>query len=175
MLFKLLFGTYAYVLHLFYGILDLLPQFLRSPIFKLVFGGYMGNGTYIDYKCYFRYPSRIRIGNNTTINRSCSFYGSYHHNDVIISIGNNVAIAPSCSFFAAGHDINSASLKNTAKSITVGDKVWIGGESIILGGADIGEGAVIAAGSLVRGSVEPYTVVGGIPAKFIKQRDILYP
>ena len=55
--------------------------------------------------------------------------------------------------------------------IVIGDDVWIGCSSQILSGVTIGNGAVIAAGSLVNKDVAPYSIVAGIPAKFIKYRD----
>lgn len=54
----------------------------------------------------------------------------------------------------------------------VGDYVWIGARSVILQGVTIGEGAVVAAGSVVSKDVPAYTVVGGCPARVIKQREV---
>lgn len=52
----------------------------------------------------------------------------------------------------------------------IGDDVWIGTHTIIMTGVRIGNGAIVAAGSVVTKDVEPYTIVGGVPAKFIKMR-----
>lgn len=152
--------------------MDLLPQLLRNIVFRVVLESFGGRGTTIDYKTYIRYPSKVSVGSGTTINRGCRFYASYHHKDVRIRIGNQVAVAPEVSFFAAGHDYKSLSLPDTAASITVGDHVWIGARSAILQGVTIGEGAVIAAGSVVIKDVPPYTVVAGIPARVIKKREL---
>ena len=54
--------------------------------------------------------------------------------------------------------------------VAVEDNVWIGTRSLILAGVTIGEGAVVGAGSVVTKDVAPYTVVAGVPAKFIKDR-----
>ena len=54
--------------------------------------------------------------------------------------------------------------------IVIGNDVWIGRESIIMPGGKIGDGAIIAAYSVVTKDVEPYSVVGGNPARFIKKR-----
>lgn len=54
--------------------------------------------------------------------------------------------------------------------VTIGKDVWIGGGCIILPGSNIGEGAIVAAGSVVSKDVAPFTIVGGIPAKLIKER-----
>lgn len=57
-------------------------------------------------------------------------------------------------------------------AITIGDGVWLGARAIILPGVTIGEGAVVAAGAVVTKDVEPWAVVGGNPAKFIKKREL---
>ena len=63
--------------------------------------------------------------------------------------------------FGAGHD---------RKPVRIGRDVWIGAQCVILAGVTIGEGAVVAAGSVVSRDVDAYTVVGGVPAKVIKVR-----
>jgi len=64
--------------------------------------------------------------------------------------------------FGAGHE---------KKQVVIESDVWIGANCIIIPGVTIGEGSVIAAGSVVTKNVEPFTVVGGTPAKKIKDRD----
>lgn len=54
--------------------------------------------------------------------------------------------------------------------VTISDDVWIGANCVIVAGVKVGEGAVIAAGSVVTKDVAPFTYVGGVPAKLIKQR-----
>lgn len=167
-----LFNLYSWITGLGWTLLDFLPQFLRNIAVRVALEEFGGKGTTIDYKTYIRYPSKISVGSGTTINRGCRFYASHHHKDVRIRIGNHVAVAPEVSFFAAGHDYTQLSLPDTAASITVGDHVWIGARSVILQGVNIGEGAVIAAGSIVTKDVPPYTVVAGVPAQVIKKREL---
>jgi maltose O-acetyltransferase len=92
-----------------------------------------------------------------------------------IILGNNIALGPNVTLFGAGHDFSSLSLPDTAGSIVIKDFVWIGGNSTILQNVTIGEGAVVAACSLVTKDVEPYSVVAGIPAKEIKKRILTTP
>lgn len=163
------FSLYSWITGILWGAGELLPQFIRNPLFKVLLKDY-GEKSIIDYKTYIRYPGCVKIGSRTTINRGCQFYASYHIKGVEISIGNHVAVAPNVCFFAAGHDYTKLNLPDTAGSITVGDNVWIGARSIILQGVTIGEGAVIAAGSVVTRDIPPYTVAAGAPARVIKDR-----
>ena len=64
--------------------------------------------------------------------------------------------------FGSGHD---------KAKVSIGKDVWVGGNSMILPGITIGDGAIIAGGSVVTKDVSPYTIVGGIPATIIKERD----
>lgn len=168
---KVLFSMYSYLFNLIYIILNFLPPFLRNIFFKIVckeFGKY----SYIDYGVYIRYPSKMIIGNNVSINRGCQFYLSFYSKTTTIFIDDNVLIGPNVVFFSAGHDISDKNFKDNADSIIINKNVWIGGNSTILQGVSIGEGAVVAAGSVVTKNVLPYTVVGGIPANFIKNREL---
>lgn len=57
------------------------------------------------------------------------------------------------------------------REIVIGNDCWIGAKATILDGAKIGDGCIIAAGAVVRGNnIPPYSLIGGIPAKVIKQR-----
>jgi len=57
------------------------------------------------------------------------------------------------------------------KEILIGNDVWIGVQSVILPGVTVGEGAIVAAGAVATKDVEPFTVVGGVPARLIRVRD----
>lgn len=118
--------------------------------------------------------SLISIGRNTRIHGSCIH--AYHS----ITIGENCLIAGNCQIFdGSGHDLAfddpSRRIYTTggSKPIKISDNVWIGGNSIVLPGVNIGEGAVIAAGSVVVKDVEPYTLVGGNPARIIRTYNII--
>ena len=168
---KVLFNIYSWLTNILWGVMDLLPQILRLAIFKLMLKSF-GKGSTVDYKTYIRYPMHVRIGEHTMINRGCRMLASFHHKNVEIAIGSYVAVAPEVCFLAAGHDYKQLNLPDTAESIKVDDYVWIGARSIILQGVTIGEGAVVAAGSVVTRDVPAYSVVGGVPARVIKKREI---
>ncbi len=112
----------------------------------------------------------LTIGNNTGISQNCFIQVRGR-----VSIGSYVIMGPSVSIFSENH--NSTDLDQyivwqgeTRKGVTIEDGVWIGARSIILDGVCIGKNSIIAAGSVVNKNVEPYTVVGGVPAKLIKYR-----
>lgn len=168
----ILFNIYSYITGILWGGGDLFPQSLRNLVFRVLLKEY-GHGSTIDYKTYIRYPSHVRIGQGSVINRGCRLFASFHCKDVEISIGNHVAVGPGVYFLAAGHDYSRLDLPDTAGSITVGDYVWIGARSIILQGVTIGEGAVVAAGAVVTRDVPPYTVVAGVPARALKDRVVI--
>jgi len=89
-----------------------------------------------------------------------------------IKIGDQATVSQGVKLCSAGHDISSKIMELTYAPIVIGDKAWVAGWSIILPGMTIGEGSVVAAGAVVTKDVEPWTVVGGNPAKFIKKREL---
>lgn len=121
----------------------------------------------------------LRQANNIEIGEGCLI----NHNNVLqagkvnakIRIGNYVHTGANVMIIAFNHAFDTRE-KPTIKqdyydaSVIIEDDVWIGGGSIILAGVTIGKGAIIAAGAVVNKDVPPYSIVGGIPAKIIKQR-----
>lgn len=87
-----------------------------------------------------------------------------------IELGDGVVLSQDSYLCTASHDITDDRMRLVTKSIIIGDNVWIASRAVILPGVRIGEGAVVAAGAVVTKDVEPWTVVGGNPAKFIKKR-----
>jgi len=92
-----------------------------------------------------------------------------------IVLGNDVLVAPNVVMRTSDHVTSSLDKPVNAQGhvggeITTGDDVWIGANVTIVGGVHIGRGAVVAAGAVVTHDVEPYTIVGGVPARFIKKR-----
>ena len=107
----------------------------------------------------------LLIGDETWISPGAIIFT---HESVAINIGARCDIGPGVEFITGSHDIGT-SLRRAgnghAKAIIVGDGVWIGAKSIILGGVTIGSGSIIAAGSLVRFDVPPNSLVAGVPAE----------
>lgn len=115
-------------------------------------------------------------GATIIIGDNCRIHGTCIHAQKKIVIGNNCLIAANTQIIDSnGHalsmadPINRLKIRDAGKDIIIEDNVWIAANCIILGGAFIGEGSVITAGSVIRGRVPAKTVFGGNPAKLIKQ------
>ncbi len=168
-IFIFLFSGYSYLINLLFLWLELLPPFLRWLIFKLSLKK-LGKGCLIDYKTYFRYPSKISLGKGVAINRGCEFYASFLVPAGTITVGDNVTFSPNVKLYTIGHDPSTKSLRDLAGPIVIESHAWIAADSIILPNVTIGEGAVIGAGSVVTRDIPPYTIAVGVPAKIIKKR-----
>ncbi len=167
----LIFGAYSFAENLILMLLELLPHQLRYWIFKALFKQ-LGPDSMIDYRTYFRYPWKISIGSGVSINRGCEFYGSMVAGNAYIVIGDHCALGPRVRILSATHDYHKLDLPDQAASVTIGQHVWIGAGATILPGVTIGDGAVVAASSVVTRDVAPFSIVAGNPARFIKTREL---
>lgn len=166
---NLIFSYFSFLQTLILPLLEILPPFIRTLIFKLLFKEF-GKNVFIDYRCYFRYPSKIKIGNNVSINRGCEFYPSRQFKKAFIVLEDDTVLGPNITFFGAGQDPSTPELPDIAATICVGRGAYIGGNSTIRYGVSIGAGAIVAAGSVVTKDVLENTIVGGVPARTIKLR-----
>ncbi len=89
-----------------------------------------------------------------------------------IEIEDQATVSQGVKLCTASHDISSRTMELIHKPLRIGANAWVAGWAIVLPGVTIGEGAVVAAGSVVTRDVDPWTVVGGNPAKFIKKREL---
>lgn len=142
------------------------------PIMKVRFfflklsGMKIGKKTYINMRQYVLGPKRIRIGNGCHINQSCFLDGRAG-----ITIGDNVSISHYVKIVTGTHDVQSSKFAGKFSPVSIGNNVWIGIGATILPNVKIGDGAVVAAGAVVTKNVEPYSIVAGIPAKKISERN----
>lgn len=93
-----------------------------------------------------------------------------------ISIGKNVDISSNVTIVNGTHEIATTSIKAAGKGyaddICIGEGCWVGVCATIIAGAQVKEGAIVAAGALVNGSVDALSIVGGVPCKVIKKRHV---
>jgi acetyltransferase-like isoleucine patch superfamily enzyme len=142
---------------------------------KIVFEDKSGEVTIGD-RCYIGYASNIISRNNITIGNDVTIAWNvtiYDHDSHSINWKDRSKVVRTF-FDEYGKSICFKNIDwNGVKSapIKIEDKVWIGFDVVILKGVTIGEGAIIGARSLVTKNVEPYTIVAGNPAKFIKNID----
>ena len=110
-------------------------------------------------------PRQLEIGAHTIIGPGCSLDARG-----TITIGRNVNISGGAAFQTGKHEIDSPTFDAAFLPIVVADRAWIAQNALILPGVTIGEGAVVAAGGVVTKDVAPYTVVGGTPARRLRER-----
>lgn len=137
----------------------------RTEILKQLFGS-TGMSLYIEptFRCDYGY--NIHVGNNFYANFDCVIL------DVCeVRIGENCFIAPGVHIYTATHPLNHFERISGAefgKPVTIGNNVWIGGRAVINPGITIDDNVVIASGAVVIKDVPNNVVVGGNPAKVIK-------
>ena len=91
-------------------------------------------------------------------------------------LGDNLLMGPGCKIFSSNHATSNIEIPMNMqpfieKDIVIGNDVWLGANSIILAGVTIGEGTIVAAGSVVTKDLPDYVIAAGIPAKPIKRRN----
>lgn len=117
---------------------------------------------------YTEFGLNINIGKKAFINSGCIFQDQGG-----IYIKDNVLIGHNVSLLTINHDLNPQKRGNIyPKPIIINDNVWIGTNATILPGISIGSGSIIAAGAVVTKDVPPNVIVGGVPAKIIKELNI---
>lgn len=114
----------------------------------------------------------IKIGKNSYVNSGCVIYSGNG-----VDIGANVLIAANCTFAPVSHEYSSREklireqgFRPSKGGIQIEDDVWLGANCVLLDGAVVERGCVVAAGSLVRGRLEAYGIYAGNPLKKIGER-----
>lgn len=138
-----------------------LPEQIR-PLEEQLFGGNLDPTSYFMPPIQIDFACQMKIGKGVFVNHSltCMAAGG-------IIIGDGVMIGPNVRIVTDNHDFANRMVLR-CKPVTIGRNAWIGVGAIILPGVTIGENAVVAAGAVVTKDVAPNTIVGGNPAKFIK-------
>ena len=123
----------------------------------------------------FKGLENLSVGDNTSIPKGSVFYCT----KAALTIGRNVIFGPKPTIITGDHRIdvigsyivdNIEKLPENDLPVVIEDDVWIGANVTILKGVTIGRGSVVAAGAVVTKSCEPYSIIGGVPAKLIQYR-----
>ena len=142
------------------------PEALRELLSELT-GEQIDSTVGLFPPIYSDYGKNLHIGKNVFINMGCKFQDQGG-----IFIGNGSLIGHNCVMATINHDpLPEKRGSMTFKPIHIGKNVWIGANVTITPGVTIGDGAVVAAGAVVTKDVAPRTIVGGVPARFIKETD----
>ena len=134
-------------------------------IVKRLFG--KSEGAFVNPPFYCDYGKNIEVGKNFFANYNCMII------DVAkVTIGENCMMAPNVAIYTAGHPVHPAA-RNTAYEygieVTIGDNVWIGGNTVVVPGVHIGSNVVIGAGSVVTKDIPPYSLAVGNPCRVIRK------
>jgi len=132
-----------------------------------VFGAKVGVAANIYANVKIWAPWNLEIGTYSCLGREVDCY-----NQGKITIGANTTISQKTYLCASSHDITISKNPLLLQPIVIEDQVWVAADTFIGPGVTIGQGAVVGARSAVFKDVEPWTIVGGNPAKFIKNREI---
>lgn len=122
---------------------------------------------FINPPFYCDYGFHIEVGENFFANYNCTII------DVAkVKIGDNCQLAPNVSIYTAGHPVHPDSRNSLYEygiGVTIGDNVWIGGNTVILPGVHIGSNTVIGAGSVVTKDIPDWVIAAGNPCRVIRK------
>jgi len=142
---------------------------IRNFIYRRIFLVQMEQKVIICWGAEIRCPGKLKIGKGSIIGDKALLDARNG-----ITIGKNVNFSSNISIYTEQHDHRDPMFRcnsSDAFSVNIGDRAWIGPNAIILHGVHIGEGAVVAAGSVVTKDVPPFTIVAGVPARKIGLRN----
>lgn len=150
---------------------------IRLILYRTLFRVTIGKNSSIHWRAEFNQPAGVSIGHNTIIGNDAFLDGRMKNfityrktHGHPIQIGNNVSIAGEVRIYTMEHDIDSPDFAETGAAVVIDDYVVIGTRVTILPGVHIGKGAVVASGAVVTKDVGEFEVVGGVPAKYIRDR-----
>jgi len=164
---------------------------IRLFLYRYFFRIKIGKQSHIHWLARFNQPTGIEIGDNCILGNDAFLDGRFPREQKTgqkgtpllylkeffnpsyrpLKIGNNVSIAGEVRIYTMEHDIDDPDFREIGGPVVIEDYTVIGTRVIILPGVRIGKGAVVASGAVVTKDVPEYTVVGGVPAEFIKERN----
>lgn len=177
-----------YLINIIIRLSTIFPRTVHKFLFKLVRNQENYLAMFVRYVCvkncaktcgdnvaifsnvYLFNMQNLELGDNVSIHPMCYIDASGG-----IQIGNDVSVAHACTILSEEHiytalDRNIKDQGVRLKATTVSNNVWVGAGARILAGCYLEEGSIIASGAVVKNKVKGNTIVGGVPAKFIKER-----
>ena len=144
-------------------------NFVPNPLRKFylrLYGIKLGGASSIHRNCRFFHIGKLEVGKDSTIN-----FGCYLDNRRGIKIGDNVGIAHNTKIYTLGHNIDSPYFETKGAPVVIENDVFVFANVLIMPGVTIHRGAIVLPGSVVTKDVEEFAVVGGNPAKYIRERN----
>ncbi len=138
----------------------------QEKILKQIFA-HMGKHITVNTPFWCDFGYNTSVGDYFYANKNCQILDSGK-----ITFGDHVFIAPNCLFTTAEHALDPQQRKDgleIALPVTVGNNVWIGANSVVLGGVTIGDNTVIGAGSVVKNSIPANVIAAGVPCRVIRE------
>jgi len=142
------------------------PSKIRKLCLTL-FGAKIGRNFVCRESLYVHFPWKLKIADNVWLGAN-----AYLHNLEEIVIGSNTSIGHQVFISTGSHDITLPEFPYKNSPVRVGSSVFLASRSVVLAGVEVGDGSVVAAGSVVTKSVPTWQVVAGCPAKTISTRKI---
>ena len=159
----------SFVAYYLYRLSRTASHHIRNYVYRHVCGMHLADKAVIYAGTEVRSPQNIKIGQGSIIGDNSILDGRNG-----ITIGSYVVFASNVRIWTEQHDHRDPWFRcktQEHKPVVIDDRAWIGSHTIILHSVHIGEGAVVAAGAVVTHDVEPYTIVAGIPAKKVGDRN----
>lgn len=151
---------------LWWGVAEVPSHHFRRFFYRLA-GLKIGQGSTLHMRVRIYNPANITLGEDTIVGEKVVLDGRAK-----LTIGNHVDIATGAMIFNSHHDVHSSDFHPIELENVIEDYVFIGPNVIVLPGVRIGRGAVIGAGAVVTKDVPAQTIMGGVPAKEIGQRQV---
>jgi putative colanic acid biosynthesis acetyltransferase WcaF len=138
----------------------------RNALLRL-FGAEVGRNVRIHPHATIYFPWNLTIGDWSSVGEEALIY-----NLGPVTIGEEVTVSQRAHVCAGTHDATDPAMPLQKPPVSVGDQAWVCADAFVGPGVTVGEGAVVGARAVVVGDVEPWTIVGGNPARAIRERTL---
>jgi acetyltransferase-like isoleucine patch superfamily enzyme len=155
-------------------VLSLLPDHprarrLRESFYRPLLAS-CGENLWVSQHAILKFPQNLSVGSDVFVNRGAFIVARDE-----ITIGDGTGVGPYAMINSGSHSYSDGSIPyrkqpHECEPITIGRDVWIGAHVVILKGSVLGDGCIISSGAVVSGTVAPYAIVGGVPARKFAER-----